>query len=148
MPSVPSASDVVRLEPDGGRSENVENIYPRLMWKIFRRLGYPIRDGAPIAMDHDGIIQEIGYGDICQLTTEGNSSIRRLCSYLEHEQGLDQIPRLVDDDPSIRTHITRPQQCLSSGYHYVSAKEKRSSELRCELRVLLSIRRRIRLIHY
>jgi hypothetical protein len=133
MPSVSAPSDTVRLEPNGRRPENVENIYPRLMWKILRRLGYPIRDGAPIAMAHNRIIQEVFLGDICMLTTEGSPSLQRLCSYLEHDQGIDQVPHLVDEDPSIRTHITVPQQCLSSGYHYVSAKERRSSELRCEL---------------
>jgi hypothetical protein len=147
MPSIPSPSDTVRLEPNGGRPENVENIYPRLMWKILRRLGYPIRDGAPVAMAHDRIIQEVLLGDICLLTTEGDPSLQRLCSYLERELGADQIPRLVDEAPSIRAHITVPRQCLSPGYHYVSAKAKRSSELRCELWVSLSLRPGIRLMY-
>jgi hypothetical protein len=89
------AKDFKAFGPPSKYTNDIDNIYPRLVWTRFKDFGYPIRDGCPsITKQNCGtrFLQEIKLGDICQLRPRGR--VARRGHYLDKDIAMTMDPEL------------------------------------------------------
>jgi hypothetical protein len=111
------------INPEEKRTDEIGNIYPRLVWNRLKHLGYPIRDGFPSILELQSgsrLLEEIKLGDICRLGLDGR--IDRLGHYLYQESALAidptlKIPTLAKKYPNFDTiaQLTAGEECLDRG---------------------------------
>jgi hypothetical protein len=129
------AKDFKDITPSNRHSDEIGNIYSRLVWMRLKHLGYPIRDGFPPILELKSgsrSIEEIEIGDICKLNLDG--IIDRLGHYLEREAAV-----AMDPDLRIRTlsevypnfdrvsKRSTGEQCLDKGCYAFLDEVKRSA---------------------
>jgi hypothetical protein len=128
----PRLVDVAPADSSGTRDDSVEEIYARRMWTILRG-GYPLRNAAPF-VSYDGVVEEVGIGDVCYIDVEG--TLRRIWNIIWPENdpdfrkpGLDICPPFRSEHPSFYTSMSmrlgRATQELSPGYHISKGSSKR-----------------------